>query len=150
MILTRLAMEYDRDAVLDMAAAQVAETLPHLDFERDLASETFDQSINFADPTIFVAEQGGELIGYLMGLMEGYAFTSGVFVVQEVLYVRPDKRGTRAAAALLQEFVRWGETLGARECIFGISNGFQPDRTAKFMEHLTGAKQVGVYLKKVL
>ena len=150
MIRARLAMPFDREAVLDLAEMQVAETLPHLDYDRDLAGETFDSGIDFADPTFFVAEEDGEVIGYLMGLIEGYAFTSGVFVVQEVLYVRPDKRGSRAAAALLKEFMEWGKTVGARECILGISNKFQPDRTARFMEHITGAEQVGVYLKKVM
>ena len=150
MITTRLAMPYDKEAVLDLVEMDVAETLPHLDFRRDLAAETFDQSVNHADPTTFVAEEDGEIIGFLVGLLEGYAFTSGIFVVQEVLYVRPDKRGTRAAAALLKEFLAWGETVGARECIFGISNGMHPERTAKFMQHVTGAEPVGIYLKKVM
>lgn len=149
MIRTRLAMDYDKGDVLRLAEMQVNETLPHLDFRPDLAEETFDNAVNLADPTIFVAEDDSGVIGYLLGLLEGYAFTSGVFVVQEVLYVQPDKRGTRAAAKLLMEFDRWGETVGARELIYGISNKFQPGRTARFMELTTGAEPVGIYLKKV-
>lgn len=144
----RLIMPEDKDAVLDLAEMQVRETLPHLDFERDLAEETVEMSLKHADPTLFVVEDNREVIGYLMAMLESYAFTTGVFVVQEVLYVRPDKRGTRAAVHLIKEFVRWGEIVGAREWIFGVSNGFQPDRTARLFEKLTGAKRVGVYLKK--
>jgi len=147
-IFARLAMPEDKDAVLSLAQMQVEETLPHLDFRRDLAEETFDQGIKHADPTFFVVEDNREVVGYLMGFMEGYAFTSGIFVVQEVLYVRPDKRGTRAAVHLIKEFVRWGEIVGAREWIFGVSNDFQPDRTARLFEKLTGAKRVGYSLKK--
>jgi len=150
MISTRLAMPYDKDAVIDLVRMQVEETLPHLDFDYEIAEETWYQAINHADPTVFVAEEDGEVIGFLIGLLEGYAFTSGIFVVQEVIYVRPDKRGTRAAAALLKEFLAWGEVVGARECILGVSNKLHPERTAKFMERVTGAEQVGFYLKKVL
>lgn len=148
MIFARLAMPEDKDAVLSLAQMQVEETLPHLDFRRELAEETFDQSIAHAYPTIFVVEDNREVVGFLMGMLEGYAFTTGVFVLQEVIYVRPDKRGTRAAVHLIKEFARWGEIVGAREIIFGIANGFQPQRTAKLFEKLTGAKIVGYCLKK--
>jgi len=144
----RLAMPEDKDAVLSLAALQVAETLPHLDFSYELAEETYDQGMKHADPTFFVVEDKREVIGYLMGIMESYAFTTGIFVVQEVLFVRPDKRGTRAAALLIKEFDRWGEIVGAREWIYGISNKFQPERTARLFEKLTGAEPVGIYLKK--
>lgn len=148
-MIVRLAMPEDKDAVVGLAQMQVEETLPHLDFQREAAEETFEQSIKFADPTFFVCEQNREVIGYLMGLLEGYAFTSGIFVVQEVLYVRPDKRGTRAAVKLLKEFVRWGEILDAREMIFGVSNGYNDERTTRFLEKVTGAQRVGTYLKRV-
>lgn len=146
----RLIMPEDADAVLSLAEMQVQETLPHLDFRRDLAAETIEESLRTADPTFFVVEDSREVVGYLMAFMESYAFTTGIFCVQEVLYVRPDKRGTRAAAHLVKEFVRWANIVGAREMIFGISNKFQPERTSRLFQRLTGAEEVGVYLKKVL
>ena len=145
----RLIMPEDKDAVLDLAEMQVRETLPHLNFRRDLAEETIENSLKFADPTFFVVEDNRQVIGYLMALLESYAFTDGVFVVQEVLYVRPDKRGTRAAVHLIKQFEQWGRIVGAREWIYGISNKFQPERTSRLFQKLTGAEEVGVYLKKV-
>ncbi len=145
---TRLALMSDKEAFLDLVKMQVEETLPHLDFQYDLAEQTFEMGVNHAEPTLFVCEDNREIVGYLVAFLESYSFTSGVFVVQEVLYVRPDKRGTRAAVRLIKEFVRWGEIVGAREWIFGISNNFQPERTARLFEKLTGAKQVGIYLKR--
>lgn len=150
MIYTRLVMPEDKDAVLSLAQMQVEETLPHLDFRRDLAEATFDRSVTKGDPTGFVAIQDGEVIGYLMAVLNEYAFSSGVFVSQEVLYVRPDKRGTRAAVHLIKEFVRWGEIVGAREWTFGIANGFQPERTARLFEKVAGAECVGFYLRKTV
>ena len=144
----RLVMTEDKDEMLALGKMQIEETLPHLTFERDVAEETFENSIKYADPTIFVAELDLKVIGYLVGLIQSYCFTSGIFVVQEVLYVHPDHRGTRAAASLVKAFIKWGQELEAREIIFGISNNFQPDRTAKFFE-LFGAKRCGFYLKKI-
>lgn len=146
---TRLVMPEDKDAVLSLAEMQVAETAPHMDFSREIAEKTFESSLKYADPTVFVAEDRGEVIGFLAGYMENYAFTSGVFVIQEVLYVRPDKRGTRAAVYLIKEFARWGDVVGAREVIFGIANKFQPERTSRLFQRVAGAEEVGVFLKKV-
>ncbi len=148
MIFARLVMPEDKDVVLSLAQMQVEETLPHLDFRRDLAETTFWASVTKGHPTTFVALQDDEVIGYLVATLNEYSFSSGVFVSQEVLYVRPDKRGTRAAVHLIKEFVQWGEIVGAREWLFGISNGFQPDRTARLFERLTGAERVGYHLRK--
>lgn len=145
---TRLFMPEDMDEVLRLAEMQVAENHPHLEFRRDMAQQELTRSLETAHPTIFVAEDAGEVVGYIACSLNEYTFTSGVFVSQEVIYVRPDKRGTRAAVRLIKEFLRWGEVVGAREWTFGVSNGFHPERTAKLFEHF-GAERVGVYLKKV-
>jgi len=148
MILIRLLMPQDVPDVLNLAKMQVEETLPHLTFDPDITRMTLEQSIDFADPTIFVAEKDRKVIGYLMALINSYAFTDGIFTVQEVLYVHPDNRGSRAAAKLVKAFIDWSDRLEAKETIFGISNGFQPERTASFFEHF-GAKRCGFYLKKL-
>lgn len=138
----RLAMLEDQDAVLSMAEFQVAETFPHLGFDRDRAAETFQRAVETGDPTCLVAETGGEVVGFVFGRIGGYDFTSGVFVILDVLLVRPDKRGTRAAVNLLREYIRWGEIVGAREILFGVSSGFQVERTSRLYEHL-GAERIG-------
>jgi L-amino acid N-acyltransferase YncA len=83
-----------------------------------------------------------------MAYIHGYAFTSGIFTVQEVLYVKPGSRGTRAAAQLMAEFVRWSDMLHARESFGGNSNGFNSERTARFLEHF-GFRKVGYSMKRV-
>lgn len=149
MMFARLAMPEDEDAVVELARLDVAETLPHLDFREDITRETFKQAMKSGDPTIFVVEKNREVVGFLMALLNGYAFTDGLYVVQEVIYVRSDMRGSRAAAFLVKAFVQWGERLGAKEIIFGISNKLHPERTARFFELVAGAEQVGFYLKRV-
>lgn len=144
----RLAMPFDEDWMLDTVRMNVAETLPHLGFDPDVTRDTFRASVLHAHPTIFVAENAAGLLGYAMCLLEGYAFTRGVFVVLESIYVRPENRRTRAAAALVREFDRWGGIVGAREKIAGVANGQDMNRKAKFFERL-GFQPVGGYFKKV-
>lgn len=147
-MLARLATERDREAVVELARLQVAETLPHLDFDADVTRATYGQFIARADPTIFVVEEGRQVVGFLMALLSGYAFTTGFFVSQEVIFVHPDKRGTRAAAALVSVFNEWADRLGAREVFTGIANGHKPERTARFFGHF-GFTPVGVYLRRL-
>lgn len=144
----RLALPADEDACVELARFQVEETLPHLDFDEATTRRTFQRYLDTADPTIFVAVEKGAVIGHLMALMHTYAFTSGLFTVQEVLFVRPDKRGTRAAALLMDEFTRWSDQLGARENIGGNSNKFHSERTAKFLSRF-GFEIVGYSMKRV-
>lgn len=145
----RLALPDDEDAVIDLARQDVAETLPHLTFREDITRATFRQYLAEADPTIFVVEHRGEVVGFLMALMQGYAFTDGVFATGEVIYVRPDRRGTLAAAHLVRAFVEWAETIEAREAIMGVSNGLKMERTARFLERF-GFKVVGTFGKRVI
>lgn len=148
MIFARLILESDKAAFLDLAQMQVEETVPGKVFDPERAGRAFDSAIAKAHPTIFVAEQRREVIGYLAAELCEYSFASGIYVEQRVLYVRPDKRGSRAAASLVQEFIRWGEIVGADEWIFGVSNGIDTDRTARFFEKF-GAERVGYHLRKV-
>lgn len=141
----RLAMPEDRDAVLSLAKMQVEETLPHLEFREDLTSQAFSNAVSKGDPLCLVYEGPHGISGMLWARIYDYAFASGVFVSQEVVYVRPDKRGTRAAVQLLLEYIRWGgEDVNAREILFGISNGRNTERVARLFEKL-GAQRVGTH-----
>lgn len=144
----RLAMPQDEAAVLALAKMQVEETLPHLDYDPEVTRQTFRESVTRADPTILVVEDKREVIGYLMALMRPYAFTRGVFAAQEVIYVRPCNRGSRAAALLIKGFLIWAEKINAREVYMGIANGYHPDRTARLFGHF-GFELVGHHLRKV-
>lgn len=136
-------MPEDFDAVISLAKMQVEETLPHLEFDASKATQTFLEAVTTGDPLGLVAEDASGIVGYLMARIYEYSFSSGVFVSQEVVYVRPDKRGTRASVRLLREYIRWGaDDVDAREILFGVSNNFKPERTARLFEHL-GATCVG-------
>lgn len=149
MVFARLALDSDFDAVAAICQGGLEETAPNLVFDRAVFRRTFDKYLTKANPTFFVADDRRDVTGFLMAVIHSYAFTSGIFCSQEVLCVRPDKRGTRAAARLAKHFDQWSEGLGAKEVHFGIANGFQPDRTARFLELVTGAQRVGHSLKRI-
>lgn len=144
----RLAVREDMDAVLSLAEQQVAEAVSHLPFERDVAKATFLEAIANGDLAL-VAEHKGEIVGILLGRMCVYDFCSGIFVNLEVLYVRPDKRGTRAAAVMLLEYIQWGQIVGAREIHLGVNNPATADRVAQMYERL-GADCLGYQHRIVL
>jgi hypothetical protein len=149
MIIARLALASEESDVVELARRQVAEAAPHLDFDPEIASRTFQRYLETADPTIFVVEDNREIVGYLMALIHDYAFTAGLFAAQEAIYVRPDKRETAAAESLTKIFTQWGERLGAREILYA-TNGPAPQDSARMIEETAGAKPVGIYLRKVL
>lgn len=124
-------------------------TRPTLPFSDARCRQTFWDYLEVASPTIFVAEDKGEVCGMLVCDFYEYRAADGLFTVQEVLFVRPEKRGGRAAALLMKELISWSEMLGAREIIGGNDNEFNSDRTAKFLEHF-GFKRVGHSMRRDL
>jgi GNAT superfamily N-acetyltransferase len=135
-------MPDDGPQMLDLARAAAAESAEGLGFDKDVFERTFVAAVTAGHPTVFVAEQGSWLIGFAVCQIESFYFTAGVSAVLRIVYVSPDKRGSRAPALLLQEFLRWSDSVGARIRYLGIDNGLHPDRTASFFER-AGARRVG-------
>lgn len=148
-MLVRLALEEDFSAIVDMARANIDETSPEMEWDEVKCLETCYSYLDTAEPTIFVVEDKRKVIGFLLASIIGYRAAAGHAVTQEVLYVRPANRGTRASTLLIKHLVKWAEQIGAREIIGGVDNNFQPERTAKFLEHF-GFERVGYALRKVV
>jgi L-amino acid N-acyltransferase YncA len=145
----RLALPGDEDVIVAMARTNMEQTRPTLTFDEARCRATVRRYLDHADPTIFVAEKDGEVIGMLVANFYEYLAASGLFVTQEVLFVQPDKRGTRAAALLMKQLISWAEELGAVEIVGGNDNEFQSERTARFLEHF-GFKRVGITMRRAM
>lgn len=141
----RLAVESDEDAYVELCRQGAAESHRHLGFNPDKVRATFRGYLEKAHPTIFVVDHHRELLGFLNATISEYAFTDGLYTTQEVLFVRPDKRGTRAAVLLAGELVRWSDMLGALEITGGNDNGLFTENTARLLEHF-GFKRVGIFM----
>lgn len=147
-MLVRLALESEEDEYVELTRLAVAESVRHVGFNPDKVRETFRRYMRNAHPTIFVAEHRRELVGFLNATMSEYTFADGLYTTQEVIFVRPDQRGTRAAVLLVGEFVRWSDMLGALENTGGNDNGLLSEKTARLLEHF-GFKRVGIFMARV-
>lgn len=145
----RLALRGEEDAFVEMGKANVAETLPGQPCEESRLRKTFQDYLKTAQPTIFVVDDYRTPVGLLLADIGEYEYRAGLFAIQRVLYVKPEKRGTRAAVLLTKELIRWANSIGAVEIIGGNDNGFQSERTAAFLEHF-GFEKVGFTMSKRL
>ena len=145
----RLALETDIAELSDMTRAAMAEARPWLAYDERKALETFYGYLDTADPTIFVAEDADGLAGFLVASINEYRMSAGLFVLHEVIFTRPEKRGTRAAARLMKHLVAWSKSLGAVEIIGGTDSQTRTDGKARFMERF-GFQHVGYAMRRVL
>lgn len=145
----RLALESDFDEIVEMARANAAETRSSLTFNEDRCRATLQNYIDLASPTVFVAEHNRQVVGFMQVDFYEYRAFDGLFTVQEVLFVKPDNRGSRAAVVLMKHFLAWSEQLGAKEIIGGNDNEFNSERTAKFLEHF-GFRKVGFAMRRAI
>lgn len=145
----RLGLKSDEDEIIELGRLSHALSTPHLEFSEEISRATYQSYLDTADTTFFVAEHKGHVIAFLMATLSTYRHAHGLFVTQEIIFVKPEYRGSRAAVLLMKELVRWSKMLGAKEITGGNDNGFQSDRTARFLEHF-GFKQVGNFMRRDL
>lgn len=146
-MIVRLALERDTEALVEMARHNMESTRPTLEFDEDRCRKTIRSYLDRASPTIYVAESNGEVVGMLVCDFYEHRAARGLFAVQEVLYVKPGKRGTRAAALLVHQLLIWAETIGANEIVGGNDNEFNSERTARFLSRF-GFKAVGYAMRR--
>lgn len=145
----RLGMPEDIDAFVEMAVANLEETMPGEPYSRARLAETYWRYLDHAQPTIWFVEQRRKLVGFMMAYMFSFDYRDGHYTTQRVIYVSPENRGTRAAVLLAKELVRWSKSLDAAKIEGGNDNSFKSERTARFLEHF-GFEQVGFQMRKRL
>lgn len=132
--LVRYAREEDFTALLAMARADWQEFEPHHEWDEARCWETFHEDYLRDDVlTIFVVEARGQLCGFLIAGAYRYPAYRGLFTVQQLLYVKPEKRGSRAAALLIARLIEWSREIGAKEIKGGNENGVDNARIARFL-----------------
>lgn len=126
----RLAEPRDYQAVRDMARLNWQESCPQREWSEDRMRATFQDE----DAIIFLVEKAGQPAGFVLTSVFEYRAFVGLFTVQEVLFVKPAYRGTRAAALLMKKLIEWSrDVVGAREIIGGNDNDVHSEQTARFL-----------------
>lgn len=139
----------DMEAVVEMSRYNMTSTRPTLTFNEERCRETLESAVAHASPTIYVVEDKREVIGFLVADFFPHQAADGLYAVQQVLFVKPEKRGTRAATLLMRQLTTWAERIGCNEIIGGNDNEFNSDRTAKFLGHF-GFYRVGHAMRRDL
>lgn len=144
----RLAIPSDETELLEMAAAASAETFPHLRFSVSRARATIRRSMTDHMPVFFVVEGAHrELIAFQVALWGESDFTDAEIVEQRVIFVRPEHRGSEAAALLLRHLDDWSVRLGAHELYVNVGSGRRQRATARYVRRF-GFEEIGSVLRK--
>lgn len=133
MLDVRLAREDDRAALAAMGQATHDELFPHLAYAPARIQSLIDRHLQDDWPVIMVVTEDDTPIGFFVAVKGDYFSCDGFFISQGVFYVRPDKRGTRAAATLFRRFVRWAESFNPEEIYAGIGRGRRSEVAARFL-----------------
>lgn len=144
----RLALEHEESEFVEMAAMALS-TKPYLTFNEARARETFSGYLRTASPTIWMAEDKGQVVGMLVADFYLHRVANGLFTTQEVLFVKPERRGGRAAATMMKTLIDWSRELGANEIVGGNDNGRNVEQMARFLGKF-GFEQVGCSMRKAL
>jgi GNAT superfamily N-acetyltransferase len=145
----RLAREEDIEQVLDLVRCAVLENRPWLLFDENRARTSFEDYLTTADPTVFVVDGGDRLTALSVVSINAYRAAAGLFILHEIFYVRPEYRGSRAAALMIKSIISWSQALGVREIIGGNDSGKKSNQIARFLGRF-GFTPVGFCMRKVL
>jgi GNAT superfamily N-acetyltransferase len=83
--------------------------------------------------------------GIYIGMLVQQFFTFEITAMDVLFYVRPERRGSRAAVRLFRAFKAWARSSGAKCIQVGTMTGIDPARTAKFYRGMGLHEIGGVY-----
>jgi len=106
----RRAEAADRDRIFPLAEAFATSFRP----EPAAFRESFDALVAAGDVRILVADDAGEIVGYLLGFDHFTFFANGRVSWVEEVTVRADRRGEGIGEALMGEFEAWAVVRGSR------------------------------------
>lgn len=113
------------------------------------ASSDFDRP--YVNGWIVYAVKGEDRIpvGFLVGHCNRYFFNYSYCATQELWYIRPDYRGSKAAFALLKAFEEWARLRGAKQIFCGVvtTNDKFMGRFSNMMTKI-GYPLVGYFFRK--
>jgi GNAT superfamily N-acetyltransferase len=94
---------------------------------------------------IFLVEHEKQIIGGFVGRIGGDWFNNIKIAFDDVLYVKPEFRKTRAAYMLIQAFIRWAQLMGASRIQCGTTTGVESKSCIRLYEHF-GFTEYGTVL----
>ncbi|TCB62215.1 GNAT family N-acetyltransferase [Acinetobacter terrae] len=94
---------------------------------------------------IFLIEHDSQIVGGFVGRIGGDWFNNTKIAFDDVLYVIPEFRKSRAAYMLIQAFIRWAQLMGADRIQCGTTTGVESDACIRLYKHF-GFTEYGTVL----
>ena len=114
------------------------------DYVTEYAEKHFTSLIK-GGGVIFLVEHQEQIIGGFVGRMGGDWFNDIKIAFDDVLYVAPEFRKSRAAYMLIQAFIRWAQLMGADRIQCGTTTGVESAACIRLYKHF-GFTEYGTVL----
>jgi GNAT superfamily N-acetyltransferase len=100
------------------------------------------KTIRSSDHAVLLHESSAGIDGIYIGMLVQQFFTFETTAMDVLFYVRPERRGSRAAVRLFRAFKAWAKSSGAKAIQVGTMTGIDPARTSKFYRGM-GLNEIG-------
>ncbi|WP_341867352.1 GNAT family N-acetyltransferase [Herbaspirillum rubrisubalbicans] len=107
-----------------------------LTYSRAKAADMLARLITQPWGLVLVAEVDGEIIGGIAAIATSHWSSTDVVAEEVSFFMKPEHRGSLAAARLICCMKKWAELKGAVWLHAGTSTGVNPERTAQLYEKL--------------
>ena len=111
-------------------------TFSRLRFDADKLAATIAHTIASASGFAYVAEQGGQVVGGMLGMITPHYFSHDLVACDLALFMAPEHRGGMAAVRLLDTYVKWSAHNGAVLTQLGVMAGVNVDKTEALLHRL--------------
>lgn len=144
----RPATPEDIPALLDIGEAMATESprFSRMRFSRGKLAANLAALIGADHGFVVVAERDGALAGVMVAVISPHWFSDDLQASDLALYVRPEARGTLAAARLVRAYTTWARQRGALLLQAGVTTGVHTEETARLYERL-GYRRCGIFLE---
>lgn len=148
----RMAAPADDEAIHSLLTAMHEETVYRaIELERPKLAAFLKFAREDERHAVFVYEAtAGSIDGVYIGNIGNYFFSSELGAWDMIFYVRPERRGSFAAARLWRAFRDWAREKGAKSIWPGISTGIYREQSARFYRGM-GLEEVGsVFFQRLI
>lgn len=105
------------------------------------------ERIDCDDTEIFMAFDGAELVGVMVGLVFCYPYSNTLVAGDYIWYVAPKYRGGMTGVRLMRMYEEWARGVGAVNIMAGVTSGIRIERGAQLLSRL-GYSPVGTIMQK--
>lgn len=148
----REAVELDAIVALKMARDYVQETQEYvgIDYDPEYAVGMMMKAVQDPRQLFLISSSGPEVTGMLWGVCAPLLpWSPECIALDQIVYVRPEFRGTRHGLGLISAFDEWAVSKGAIEVRLSVASGIHEEKTGRLYRKLGYDHLGSQYRRKV-